>query len=358
MKLVIFILLALFNIFILSSAHAIGEGRNQRSDEKVPDGAKQNVNIPNVNRPDNTRQNVNIPDRGRPDGQWGGQRGGQWGGHRDGNYPSRAVDRSPSMSRAGQNLPARNWNEQRFGGRTDTRNQVQQFIRNNPSVNFPNAQTFKDQRPGNRDRDGHFNRISNNVRDDIHRRFPNRSNWFNQNFFTSHNYRPAYFDYRGNLWRGVGAVELGRWINLNSQPYYYGYDGDWGPSSYVINLAQTQVVTNQDVAVNSSNWMPLGVFSVSKNGDSIASPNMFIQLALSKNGDIAGSYYNTTTNQVYELEGGIDPQSQRAFWKIADNPESPFVETGLFNLTQNVAPIRVYFQNGEIKEYLLIRVDS
>ena|GEM_PF-4239461 len=118
----------------------------------------------------------------------------------------------------------------------------------------------------------------------------------------------------------------------------------------------SEIVNSSDEST--SNWMSLGVFTITKSTESITSPNMFVQLAVSKSGEIAGTYYNTTTNEVYELFGVVEQQSQRAFWKIADNPESPFVETGIYNLTQNVTSIKVYFQNGEVKDLLLISLEG
>lgn len=187
----------------------------------------------------------------------------------------------------------------------------------------------------------------------------------NKKNFDSHRYQPAYHNYRGNPWKGATVVDVNHWFNINNQPYYYyGTDGTSAPNPYnnYTNIyveptfVTSEIVNSSDEST--SNWMSLGVFTITKSTESITSPNMFVQLAVSKSGEIAGTYYNTTTNEVYELVGGVEQQSQRAFWKIADNPESPFVETGIYNLTQNVTPIKVYFQNGEVKDLLLISLEG
>lgn len=282
-------------------------------------------------------------------------------------YSSPNMERTPSMSRTvNQNIPARNLSVERVGGHVDTRNHINQFIRNNPNVNLSNTQYSQYYRAGVNTRDNsNFNRVATDVRGLINNRYPNKNNWFNQNFFDNHRYQPAFHNYKGNLWKGATVVDVNRWFNMNNQPYYYyGTGGNWAPNFdsppnvYVQpTIVRTQVIDNTD-NTQVSNWMTLGVFTITKSTESITSPNMFIQLAVSKAGDIAGTYYNTTTNEVYELVGGVEPQSQRAFWKIADNPNSPFVETGIYNLTQNVTPIRVYYQNGEVKDMLLIRVEN
>lgn len=366
-KLLIFFLLALFNLFILNTINA-----NQ-----------VDVDAFGIQKMHREPQTGVIAQRG---GGGGGGRGGGGGGRAGGggqnrgvsgrSGPSQSIQRTPSMSRAAdvrQNIPTRNESVSRGPAQADTRNQVNQFIRNNPVSQPVNAQLGQQigQQVGQsqravinaRDNDS-FNNIATNVRSNINNRYPDKGNWFNQKFFENHDYQPPYQDLRGNLWKAAAVAEVGDWLNLRNQPYYYGYDDDWGPNVYVDENAiqsqviQTQVASNTQNVTSGSNWMTLGIFAISKSTESIASPNMFIQLALAKNGDIAGTFYNTTTNKVHELVGGVEEQSQRAFWKIADNPDSPFVETGIYNLTQNVTPIRVYYQNGEVKDLLLIRVES
>ena len=83
-----------------------------------------------------------------------------------------------------------------------------------------------------------------------------------------------------------------------------------------------------------------------------------MQLALNKDGTISGTFYNTTTNEVYELEGEVDSSTKRAFWKIVDNKDSPVVETGIYNLTQDIVPILIHFSNGLTQNKVLIRVNN
>ena len=61
-------------------------------------------------------------------------------------------------------------------------------------------------------------------------------------------------------------------------------------------------------------WMPLGVFAIAEDtGDgSVANSDMLIQLAVSKEGVIAGTFWNDTTDNGLPLEGMVNEKTQRA----------------------------------------------
>jgi len=101
-------------------------------------------------------------------------------------------------------------------------------------------------------------------------------------------------------------------------------------------------------------WMPLGVFALTQ--DEGAESNMFIQLAVSQEGIIAGSYENTTSGAVQSLEGSVDAESQRAAWTVVDK-NTPVMETGIYNLTQDQTPALVHFADGQTQQWLLVRMD-
>lgn len=309
--------------------------------------------------------------------------------------PGRSIQRSPSMSRATRpasisrpqlTLPTRPASAPTYassqarratttipklGGQTATKEHVQNFIKTNPT----NSSTMinpKQQVAG----PDKFQNAGNTVRNNISSRYPNRNTWFNRNFWNQHHYRPSYYSYPGHWWTAATAAGIGSWLGWNSQPYYYGDYADYGatssywgnhnPSSdstvsYVETLyapSQLSELATTEELVSSEAWLSLGVFAVAKDSQSIASPNMFMQLALGKTGIIAGTFYNATTNQAYELEGIVDHAFQRAAWKIADNDASPMIETGIYNLTQDQSPIRIYFPNGIKQDMLLVRTQE
>ena len=104
-------------------------------------------------------------------------------------------------------------------------------------------------------------------------------------------------------------------------------------------------------------WLPLGVFALAQDGNSEAVPNMFIQLAVSKEGIVAGTYQNKTTGKTESLEGMVDGQSQRAAWTIVDK-STPIMETGISNLTQNEASVLVHFADGQTQQWMLVRIEN
>ena len=84
---------------------------------------------------------------------------------------------------------------------------------------------------------------------------------------------------------------------------------------------------------------------------------MFFQLALSKDGIVAGTFQNTATDNAIEVEGAVDTESQRAAWGPVGE-SWPIMETGLYNLTENEAGVLVHFENGETQQWALTRLDE
>lgn len=295
----------------------------------------------------------------------GGGRGGASGLVNTG---GRTIQRSPSLSRSGGSTNINRGQSSgantrpttanpRIGGQTSTRSDVQQFIKNNPvqARSNENAGNIRQQiqSPNN------SNVIGSHVRNNVNINYPNRNYWFNNNFFDSHHYRPAYYNARANWWAAATAAGVGSWLGYQTAPYYYGYDnGTFGVTEYP--LSETNAIQPSFDAANGTdgNWMSLGVFSISKNSESLATPNLFIQLALDKGGMISGTLFNAQTNESHELEGSVDSTSQRALWKVASSQGGPVIETGIYNLTQDEVPIQIHFANGQVQQGLLVRVDK
>ena len=104
-------------------------------------------------------------------------------------------------------------------------------------------------------------------------------------------------------------------------------------------------------------WLPLGVFALSQQGDSAENSTLFLQLAISKEGIIAGTFQNTATDKSFEVEGTIDEKSQRAAWGPVGE-SWPIMETGIYNLTENEAGALVHFADGQTQEWTMIRLDE
>lgn len=227
----------------------------------------------------------------------------------------------------------------------------------------------------------------NHVANRIQQNHPNRNNWFNNQFFNQHNYTPNYWHAGNNWWRpatwGAAASWLSWYPGGGSYPaYYYGDEGypvelsyddanAYIPTEYNTTTYQPQVniyggtppapppeepIT--DSSTIQGDWLPLGVFAAGKSTTQAGYSNMFVQLALSKEGDISGTYYNAGTDQTHPIEGLVDRDTQVVLWKLSDKPDSPIMTTGLYNLTQDVAPVKVQFSSGPLETWYLVRVNQ
>ena len=82
-----------------------------------------------------------------------------------------------------------------------------------------------------------------------------------------------------------------------------------------------------------------------------------MQLAISKEGVINGTYHNTATGQVQQIEGMADKKSQRVAWCVGGQ-KWPIMETGLSGLTQDTIPALIHFADGQTQQWLLVRLEE
>ena len=126
-------------------------------------------------------------------------------------------------------------------------------------------------------------------------------------------------------------------------------------------IEQAQAIATSippDVQPAAEDWLPLGVFAITQDGESANDePTMFLQLAVSKQGIIAGMFQNTTSGVTKSVEGMVDKETQRAAW-TAEGESRPLMETGIGNLTQDTAGVLVHFANGDTQRWLLARLNN
>jgi hypothetical protein len=102
--------------------------------------------------------------------------------------------------------------------------------------------------------------------------------------------------------------------------------------------------------------MPLGTFAVSTNERQVE-PTSMMQLAVDRSGVISGMMYNTVSDQTQAIQGQVDKQTQRVAFRIGDN-QTCICETGLYDLTQNEAPLLVHYGTERTENYLLVRLEA
>jgi hypothetical protein len=178
-----------------------------------------------------------------------------------------------------------------------------------------------------------------------------------------------------NWWRWATLPAVTTWVPaVNwSQPRSY----NWGENVYFqddsvffdgqaiatadefAQQAQQIAFSIPEVQPDAVEWLPLGVFAICEDDgeETGPEPTLFLQLAISKEGIIAGSLQNTATDDAFEVEGMIDQESQRAAWGPVGE-DWPIMETGIANLTEDDAPAIIHFDDGQTQQWLLIRLDE
>lgn len=190
-------------------------------------------------------------------------------------------------------------------------------------------------------------------------------------------YRPGHYYPPGFWWRPVTPVAVTGWfVGWWAQPVYYSY-GSGGNVYYENNVVYVNgeqygspeqyyqdtsklaasVPEVTDAQAEGMEWMPLGVFAVT-HGD-VNDTNMLLQLAVNKEGVIAGTFYNESTEAGHPVEGMVDRKTQRAAWKTADGTNDNVVmETGIYNLTQDEVSVLVHFGPDTTQTWTLVRVEQ
>jgi hypothetical protein len=120
--------------------------------------------------------------------------------------------------------------------------------------------------------------------------------------------------------------------------------------------AETIAASAPEVAPEDTTWMPLGVFALTQDGQPTGpSPSLFLQIAISKEGVIAGTLHDTLTNATKTIEGMADKETQRVAWNVVGKSR-PIMETGIANLTEDTAPALLHFADGQTQQWLMVRL--
>ena len=154
---------------------------------------------------------------------------------------------------------------------------------------------------------------------------------------------PVYYDYGTNV-------------------YYEGdnvyYEGEVVATADQYAEQAQEIATNiPEVDPDQVEWLPLGVFALAQKDGSVEDSTLFMQLSISKDGIIAGTFQNTATDKSVEVEGTIDRKSQRAAWGPVGE-SWPIMETGIFNLSENEAGALLHFADGGTQQWTMVRLDD
>lgn len=209
-------------------------------------------------------------------------------------------------------------------------------------------------------------RAAQTARNQIGSKYPGYNNWFSNQFNQNHHYNPNFHHNNANWWSAANWYGINNWVSGDwNTPIYYDYQDEGEPEPIEVDNylppepAYPEYPQEVPIATPTQNdWMPIGVFAAAKDVSQASRSNMFVQLALNKAGDIAGTYYNATTDETHPLDGTIDKKSQVASWRVSDNPASPLMQTGLYNLTQEVTPVQVRFPDDTSQTWYLVKMQQ
>ena len=98
--------------------------------------------------------------------------------------------------------------------------------------------------------------------------------------------------------------------------------------------------------------LPLGVYSIAPRDHTEASA--MLQIAVSKDGVLRGSYCDLLSNQDLPIQGAVDKKTQRVAWTVGPKGKVLF-ETSLANLTQDKGQLSVHYEDGETRPWTIAR---
>jgi hypothetical protein len=154
---------------------------------------------------------------------------------------------------------------------------------------------------------------------------------------------PVSYDYGDNVLYDNGIVYMNGEHVATADEYYH----------QATQLASTA----KDDTADRTEWLPLGVFALSRGDTGVS--NTVLQLAVSKEGVISGTYYNSDTDIARPVKGTVDKKTQRAAWTFADGKDTNIVmETGINNLTQDQTEALVHFGKDITQQWLMVRLQE
>ncbi|MBI2824710.1 MAG: hypothetical protein HYX69_08495 [Planctomycetia bacterium] len=187
----------------------------------------------------------------------------------------------------------------------------------------------------------------------------------------------------GNPWNVANWGTTAAWLGLGAAaaPAWGGY----GPTNTAIydtdnedlNAPASEFATGQNVSpealaaesaaakqlaakgttdpVQGEKFLPLGVFTLAPENETEASA--MLQLAVSKQGVLRGSYYDLLSDADHPIRGSVDKKTQRVAWTFGPRGKVTF-QTALAALTEPSGPVSVHYENGQTRQWVLARYDK
>ncbi len=215
-----------------------------------------------------------------------------------------------------------------------------------------------------------------------HTHYANHNRPFTHGWYGQHNGAWGGWGWgAGNAWAPAAFGTAAAWLGLSAlEPVAGGYtpidttvytadqgspadddvnqtaDDDAQPEDIdVAKQAAELAKTGQTDPPKDTELLPLGVYSLAPQGQAEASA--MLQLSVSKDGVLRGSYCDLLSNQAHPITGAVDKKTQRVAWTVSPNGKTLF-ETSLANLTQEKGPLSVHYEDGESRAWTVARYEG
>ena len=193
-------------------------------------------------------------------------------------------------------------------------------------------------------------------------------------------YNPRWYARYPGAWYAAGIATAAWWLapsygyasgycGCNEAPvsYQYGDNGIYVENGNVY-IGEDPIATEEEYysqaeeiaddyseQENGDDWMPLGVFAVVTPGQTKS--DLTLQLALNKDGMVRGNLSVGLTDEVVQVKGSVDKQTQRVVFKLVGK-EGILIEAGLYNLTEDVLSVLVHRGDNHQEERGLVRLQD
>jgi hypothetical protein len=188
---------------------------------------------------------------------------------------------------------------------------------------------------------------------------------------TNEPFSPAWYADHPNAWQSThphadawAAASIGTaaaWLGIAAgYPTYYtgetDSDDDAQDGDDTSSDDSSQLAARGAAEVGSdTQFMPLGVYALGPANQNDATA--VVQLSVSQNGILRGSYCDLVSDQGQTVYGAVDKQSQRVAWTVGDNGNVVF-QTTLASLTGPSGPVSLLFAGGDTRQWTLARFEN
>lgn len=154
--------------------------------------------------------------------------------------------------------------------------------------------------------------------DSVRASLDGRQQPFSAGWYTDHPGAWQYTHPHADMWAAASAASLTGWLGY---PVVVGTPvvapGVAVPPAAIPPAVDPNAAANAAAPPDDQEWMPLGVFATAPQGAGEA--HIFQQLAVNRQGQLQGNYYDSIANAVQPLNGKIDKDTRKVAWAVGNN---------------------------------------